>query len=71
MVVPGCQIFKTKLISAEARMQPVLCGTLVSQQGSSHQHQLEIPTPLSQTMPISKTNRAKARKGTAEAIQAG
>lgn len=53
MVVPGCQIFKSKLISAEARMEPVLCGT---QQGSSHHHQLEIPTPLSQTIPVSKTN---------------
>lgn len=53
MVVPGCQIFKSQLISAEARMEPVLCGT---QQGSSHHHQLEIPTPLSQTIPVSKTN---------------
>lgn len=52
-------------------MEPVLCGTLVSQQGSSHHHQLEIPTLPSQTIPISKTNRAQARHATAEALQAG
>lgn len=60
-----------KLISVEARTEPVLCGTSVSQQGSSHHHQLEIPTPPSHTIPISKANCAQARHGTAEAIQAG
>lgn len=52
MVVPHFP----ELVSAEARMEPVLCGTLVAQQGSSHHHQLEIPTPPSHAIPISKPN---------------
>lgn len=64
MAAPGCQISQSKLVSAEARDAARALwgdvGVAAGQQRSGHQRQLEIPTPPSQTIPISQPNCAQA-----------